>query len=93
MQRKSRMLKIRHQYQYGYRPDRSAFPRAAFSQRIIAFARPTGMASVSALMMKLAMPVSLTLILSRKRGERSEGGAAKQTNRYASFTLSQAMQS
>jgi len=40
----------------------------------------TGMASVPPLIMKLAMPVSLTSILSRKR-------ARRRTNRYASFTL------
>ena len=32
-------------------------------------------------------PVSLSPTLSRKRGERSEGGEAEQTNRCASFTL------
>jgi hypothetical protein len=42
--------------------------------------RPTGMASVPPLIMKLAMPVPLSSILSRKR-------ARMRTNRYASFTL------
>ena len=38
------------------------------------------------LIMKLAMPVSPSPTLPRW-GERSEGGEAEQTNRYASFTL------
>jgi len=43
--------------------------------------------------MKLAMPVSPYPTFPRKRGERSEGGGAGQTNRYASFTLSVLMAS
>ncbi len=65
------------------------------------------MANIPQLMMKIAMPVSLSSTLwmkqlairlscqrpqlsrwlSRKRGERSEGSVAGQTNRCASFTL------
>ena len=44
------------------------------------------MASMPLLIMKLAMPVSPSPTLPRW-GERSEGGEAEQTNRYASFTL------
>ena len=47
----------------------------------------TGMASMSSPMMKFAMPVSSYPSFPRKRGERSEGGGAGQTNRCASFTL------
>lgn len=61
------------------------------------------MANILQLMMKTAMPVSLMkllaipldcqktaakwLVISRKRGGRSEGGVAGQTNGYASFML------
>ena len=47
----------------------------------------TGMKKMPPLIMKPAMPVSLSPTRSRKRGERSEGGGAEQTNRCASFIL------
>jgi hypothetical protein len=45
------------------------------------------MANILQLMMKTAMPVSLSPTLSRKRGGRGEGGVAGQTNSCASFML------
>jgi len=39
------------------------------------------------MIMKLAMPVSPFSTFPRQRGERSEGGVAERTNRYASFSL------
>jgi len=45
------------------------------------------MTDMPPLMMKRAMPVSLTPTLSRKRGERSEGGGAGTMTRCASLEL------
>ena len=47
----------------------------------------TGNAKLLPDRVKFVLPVSLTPTLSRKRGERSEGGGAGQTNRFATFVL------
>ena len=47
----------------------------------------TGMTNILFLLMKFALPVSLSPALSRKRGERSEGGGAGAGSRVASFML------
>ena len=42
---------------------------------------------IKQLAIRLNPQAGKSLVISRKRGERSEGGVAGQTNSYASFTL------